>query len=72
MMHIDRCVCFQKLFAELSDVARRTQSKSLEELQTHVTFGANCKLCHPYVRRMLDTGETVFGQGLESGVGGPE
>lgn len=57
---IDRCYCFGKTFAELKKVADATGAATVAELQTHVEFGHNCKLCHPYVRRMLRTGRTVF------------
>ena len=66
-MQIDRCVCYQKRFSELKEVAAATESVSVESLQLQVTFGAKCKMCHPYVKRMLATGETVFYQILTSG-----
>ncbi|HMB90240.1 MAG TPA: hypothetical protein VKP65_05290 [Rhodothermales bacterium] len=59
-MNIDRCYCFQQTFAALKAVADRTDAQSVAALQEHVVFGQQCKLCHPYVRRMLRTGETVF------------
>ena len=59
-MPIDRCYCYQQTFAALKDVAENTGATSIEALQEHVLFGQNCELCHPYVRRMLDTGETSF------------
>jgi len=59
-MDIDRCYCFQQTFAHLKAVAEKTGAESIEALQQHVTFGQNCQLCHPYVRRMLATGETTF------------
>ena len=57
---IDRCVCHQVAFAELLPVARQQGCSSLAALQEHADFGGGCELCHPYVRRMLKTGETVF------------
>lgn len=62
MIYIDRCVCFQKTFAELKQVAEETQSHTLKKLQGHETFGQKCKRCHPYVQRMLQTGEVAFYQ----------
>ena len=59
-MHIDRCYCFQKTFAELKTVAEATGAAGVAALQEHVVFGQQCTLCHPYVRRMLRTGATVF------------
>lgn len=60
MPHIDRCICYQELFSDLKRVADATGAGSVEALQQHVAFGLNCGMCRPYVRRMLDTGETVF------------
>ncbi|HEX9950741.1 MAG TPA: (2Fe-2S)-binding protein [Rubricoccaceae bacterium] len=57
---IDRCFCFGRTFASLSETAEATGAASVAELQQHAKFGQNCALCHPYVRRMLRTGETVF------------
>lgn len=59
-MAVTRCVCFNKTFAELRVIAEREGAATLEALQQHVVFGQNCKLCHPYVRRMLETGQSVF------------
>ncbi|MEM8559869.1 MAG: (2Fe-2S)-binding protein [Bacteroidota bacterium] len=59
-LRIDRCYCFQQTFAHLKTVADATEADSVAGLQAHVTFGQKCKLCHPYTRRMLRTGETVF------------
>lgn len=64
-MTIDRCYCFDRTFAELKEVADATGASSVTTLQTHVTFGENCQLCHPYVRRMLATGQTVFHEVIE-------
>jgi bacterioferritin-associated ferredoxin len=59
-VHIDRCYCFCKPFAELQTVADAKGAETVAELQDHATFGHNCQLCHPYVRRMLRTRRTVF------------
>ena len=59
-MKIDRCYCYDRTFAELQTVAEDEGAHSVTALQQHVTFGQNCKLCHPYVRRMLRTGQVVF------------
>ncbi len=59
-IRITHCVCYGKSFAELKAIAEREQATSIEQLQKHVDFGLNCKLCQAYVRRMLRTGETEF------------
>lgn len=59
-LHIDHCYCFRQPFAALKRIADATGAATVEALQEHVVFGAQCRLCHPYVRRMLRTGETAF------------
>lgn len=66
-VRIDRCYCFQVTFAEMKEVAARRGAKSVEELQQHLQFGLQCRLCHPYARRMLETGETVFSEVITEG-----
>jgi bacterioferritin-associated ferredoxin len=61
-MRIDRCLCFDIPFARLKEAARVHGATNVLELQEHARFGEQCRLCHPYVRRMLRTGETVFHQ----------
>ena len=61
-MRIDRCLCFGTTFAALADVAAETGASTVPALQAHALFGQKCGLCHPYVRRMLRTGQTVFGE----------
>ena len=60
MPRIDRCVCRDRTFADLKNAALRTGARTISELQSVPVFGDNCELCHPYVRAMLRTGETVF------------
>ena len=57
---IDRCICSRVLFSDLQAEAERTGATSLEALQDVREFGVNCRLCHPYVRRMLRDGTTAF------------
>ena len=57
---VTRCVCFNKKFSELKKIARSRNITSLEELQKVVKFGLNCQRCHPYVKKMLESGETIF------------
>jgi NAD(P)H-nitrite reductase large subunit len=66
-MRIDRCLCFDKSFAELKAISDTTGAETIEELQRQTKFGKSCRLCHPYVRRMLRTGETVFFEVIEGG-----
>ncbi|MBF2052942.1 MAG: (2Fe-2S)-binding protein [Candidatus Sericytochromatia bacterium] len=59
-MRIDRCICFQKTFAELKAIAQAHNAESVEALQQYVSFAQKCRLCRPYVAEMLRSGQTVF------------
>lgn len=59
VMRIDRCVCEAKTFGELLDTARRN-ALDLEELAAREGCGTHCGLCVAYLRRTLETGQTVF------------
>ena len=66
MICIDRCLCFNRTFAELYRLAQASGSESLEALQAQVLFGQKCQLCHPYVQEMLKTGETCFNRIIQA------
>lgn len=57
---VTRCVCYNLSFADLKAIAQAKGARSVEELQRCVEFAQDCRLCVPYVERMLLTGETVF------------
>ena len=66
---VDRCVCFGRPFDELYAIATRLKVASttstmptFEELQEETAFGLACRICNPYVRRMLRTGQTTFAE----------
>lgn len=58
---IDRCVCYDRTFAELR-VAATVDHLGMEEITKRFGCGSCCGMCRPYIERMLDTGETVFHQ----------
>ena len=60
---IDRCVCRDRLFADLLPLTS-SGGMSLHELMRTTGCGDQCGLCRPYLRRMLATGEVVFHQVL--------
>ncbi len=59
-MEIDRCLCHGTLYADMAEAAACSGARTIPALQDDLDFGHGCQLCHPYVRRMLRTGETVF------------
>jgi hypothetical protein len=39
--------------------------KTIEEVQTVIDVSKNCKLCRPYIEKMIETGETEFNYIIE-------
>jgi len=44
----------------MKKTADKYELKSINELKECIEFGNNCQFCHPYIERMLKTGETEF------------
>ena len=60
MIQIDRCYCFGVLFSTLRDISQESGTDTIDELQSKIVFGRKCELCHPYVKKTLETGQVVF------------
>src|SRR5688572_27429073 len=58
-MKVDRCVCLPMTFERLKAVAEQNKL-DLDALKAKTNCCMACKMCEPYVRRMLETGETAF------------
>ena len=56
---ITRCICQRRNFADLLPLAREN-GWDLAALMENTGCGAQCGLCRPYLRRMIETAETVF------------
>jgi bacterioferritin-associated ferredoxin len=54
------CVCHRRSFQEVREMAVDLGLATLDELVEHKVCGTGCAMCHPYVRKMLATGETAF------------
>ena len=58
-LSITHCVCRNTPFTRLLSQAR-TGSWTLEDMMRETGCGAGCGLCRPYLRRMLESGQTAF------------
>lgn len=54
------CVCHRRTFAELKRIAEQRGLTTLTALVDEGWCGGGCSMCHPYVEKMLRTGETEF------------
>lgn len=57
---VDRCICFDKTFADMKKIIDKHGIKSISELRKHIPFGENCGLCVPYVEQVIKIGKTEF------------
>jgi len=57
---VTKCICFDTTFLEIKMKAKEKNCVTIQDVQQHLLFGQKCKLCHPYIARMLETGETKF------------
>lgn len=53
---VRKCVCFDVTFHELKEAG----VESMQEIVERYRCGTKCGACVPYLRRMLETGDTVF------------
>ena len=64
-MPITHCICANVSFEEIKKIAEDSNESDMYTLQQKLYFGDRCRMCLPYVRRMLLTGETRFDKILE-------
>jgi bacterioferritin-associated ferredoxin len=67
---VTMCVCRGMPFARVLPLAR-AGGRGLDDIARMTGCGAGCGLCRPYLRRMLETGETEFRELLVDEGGGP-
>lgn len=60
---VTRCICHDRSFEELKSYARQRDISRVEELQDRKLCSCSCRMCKPYVERMLETGQTEFKPG---------
>jgi len=55
-----KCICFDTTFAEMKEIMKKNNINNIEELRHIKQIAANCKLCLPYIEKMIETGQTEF------------
>ncbi len=57
---VTKCVCNNISFEEMKTFAVRNEIQSIEGLVNVLQVATNCRLCVPFIKKMLATGETKF------------
>ncbi|PWN06617.1 hypothetical protein DDZ15_08865 [Rhodohalobacter mucosus] len=63
-MSVNRCICHDISFGEINQIAAGKNLCTIEELREEEICSTQCRLCEPYIRAMLKTGQTSFEPGL--------
>ena len=59
-LKIDKCICSNITFSEVKKIAQLINAKDIIDLQEKIDVARNCRLCVPYLKEMLNSGETEF------------
>ncbi|WP_234572542.1 (2Fe-2S)-binding protein [Rhodohalobacter sp. 614A] len=59
-MPVDRCICHKISFADIKRITESRGLTTLEQLRAEKICSTNCKLCGPYIKKLLQTGRTSF------------
>lgn len=57
---VTKCICFDTTFEEMKEIMVANNIRTIDELRKIKTVASNCRLCVPYIERMIETGETSF------------
>lgn len=60
---VKMCVCHRKTFEQIYEIAKERGIIKSETLIKEGICGGGCGMCHPYLNKMMVTGETSFAPG---------
>lgn len=58
--NILKCICYDTTFEQMKKIMKEKNINSIEELKEIKLVASNCKLCLPYIKKMIETGQTEF------------
>lgn len=64
-INITKCICYDTTFSQMKKIMQKNNLKTLDELKDIKVVAANCRLCVPYINKMIETGKTEFDNILE-------
>ena len=57
-MGVNRCICHDVPFTDLWAMLQDDPKPTLHELARRTGCGTGCGMCVPYIKRMMESGET--------------
>lgn len=64
-MPVNRCICHQISFSDIKTIANARGLTTVQELRAEKICSTNCRLCEPYIKMLLQSGNTSFKPILE-------
>ncbi|MDP7029109.1 MAG: (2Fe-2S)-binding protein [Phycisphaerales bacterium] len=56
--HVDRCICHEVPFQDILDWAADRGETTLADIEDQWGCGGSCGMCRPYLKQVLETGES--------------
>lgn len=60
---VKKCICYDRSFEEIKEYAEKHDISSIAELRDRNYCSNGCRLCGPYIKKMLETGQVEFTAG---------
>jgi len=57
---VTKCVCYDTTFEEMKEIMEKNNIGTIDELRKIKPVASNCKLCLPYINKMIETGKIKF------------
>ena len=59
-IEVTKCICYDTTFEEMKSIMQKNKLNTVDELRNIKPVALDCRLCLPYVIKMIKTGETKF------------
>lgn len=57
---VNRCICSNISFREIKEIADQNDYRTVKDLREAGVCSMHCRICEPYVEKVLQTGNVVF------------
>ncbi|MEO6693795.1 MAG: hypothetical protein ABIY50_04365 [Ignavibacteria bacterium] len=59
-IEVTKCICYNTTFEEMKSIMQKNKLNTVDELRNIKPVALDCRLCLPYIIKMINTGETKF------------
>ncbi len=65
--YVDRCICHEVQFREILAWAAQRDDTTLMDIEDRWGCGGSCGMCRPYLKQVLETGQTQIPLMIDAG-----